>query len=89
MVIQIVDMFTAMGIVTGALIGLGVVTTFIYRRILNPISLRVVAMSEIIEREMLPNGGASVIDRLTRVEEKIDICNERLTAHIQEIKHTV
>ena len=51
----------------GALVAFGGFLLWAYRRVLRPIHKAVMAMSEIVEAQLTPNHGSSLVDRVARI----------------------
>ena len=61
----LVNIVVSTGIIGGAII-------WLYRKVLAPVHHRISIIGDIIERELLPNGGSALVDKIKRIEGKVD-----------------
>lgn len=89
----IVDWLQVAGLVAGALTTIGIFSYSVYIYILTPVVNVIQSAAAIIERELTPNGGGSMFDRLNRMEanmnlhiQQSEVDSEKLHQHIEDSK---
>lgn len=71
------NIFTVIGIILGG----STIVYFLYLHLLRPVHRMVMAAGTLIERELTPNGGGSLIDKVNRIEAKMDVHMKDSTVH--------